>query len=119
MIKLTVKENFKPLEDLVRRARELEGQRSVSVTALLTPEFLSSCSRFASADEMFAASGFRIESAEDFNAIPDAEWDGFHQQQYFVFGLEKNVTSRLWRMGETATWSLNRGFRLRPNRGRS
>lgn len=77
MIKLTVKENFKPLEDLVRRARELEGQRSVSVTALLTPEFLSSCSRFASADEMFAASGFRIESAEDFNAIPDAEWDGF------------------------------------------
>ncbi|HEX3684997.1 MAG TPA: hypothetical protein VHU83_20855 [Bryobacteraceae bacterium] len=77
MIRVTTKENLQPLKDLARRARELEGRRNVPVTELLTPEFLSSCSRFASADEMFEASGFQIESAEDFKAIPDAEWNAF------------------------------------------
>jgi len=77
MLKVTVERNFKPLEDLVRRARESDGEHQISVANLLTPEFLARCSRFGSADELFESSGFRVQSAEDFAAIPDAEWDSF------------------------------------------
>jgi hypothetical protein len=37
-------------------------------------------SRFQSTDEMLAASGFKVDTAEDFAAIPDAEWDQFISQ---------------------------------------
>lgn len=77
MLKVTVEKNLKPLEDLVRRARELDGQHEISVANLLTPDFLGQCSRFKSADELFEASGFSVQSVEDFRAIPDAEWDTF------------------------------------------
>ncbi len=77
MLKVSVEENLKPLEDLARRAKELDGQHQVSIANLLTPEFLSQCSRFRSADELFEGSGFKVQSTEDFAAIPDAEWDTF------------------------------------------
>ena len=77
MLKVTVEENLRPLEDLARRARELHGQHEISVANLLTPDFLGQCSRFKSADELFDASGFSVQSVEDFKAIPDAEWDTF------------------------------------------
>lgn len=77
MINVTVKENLKPLEDLARRARELDGQRNVPLPELLTPGFMSNCSRFTSAQELFNSSGFKLDSPEDFKAIPDSEWDAF------------------------------------------
>lgn len=77
MLKVTVKKDLKPLEDLARRARQLDGQHQVSVASLLSPAFLGRCSRFKSADELFESSGFTIQSTEDFAAIPDAEWDSF------------------------------------------
>ena len=79
MLKVTVdvKGSLKPLEDLARRAEALDGEHSVSLADLLNPAFLRGCSRFQSADEMFEASGFKIESPEDFKAIPDTDWDTF------------------------------------------
>jgi hypothetical protein len=68
------------LRDLSRRLQALDGRHEIPLTELLTVGFLASCSRFTSADEMFALSGFKIESAEDFKAIPDAEWDSFIRQ---------------------------------------
>ncbi len=65
------------LTDIARRAESLSGNQNVLIPELLTPEFLSRCSRFLSADEMFEASGFKIDSAEDFASIPDSEWDSF------------------------------------------
>jgi hypothetical protein len=77
MLKISVTKNLKPLEDLARRARQLDGQHNVPIAELLTPQFLSSCCRFQSIEEMFEASGFKINSAEDFKSIPDREWDTF------------------------------------------
>ena len=77
MLKVTVERNIKPLGDLTRRAKELHGQHQVSIANLLTQGFLAGCSRFQTAEEFFEASGFCVESAEDFAAIPDAEWDSF------------------------------------------
>ena len=77
MLKVTVEKDLKPLDDLARRAQELDGQHEISIASLLTADFLGQCSRFKSADELFEASGFSVHSAEDFRAIPDAEWDTF------------------------------------------
>jgi len=67
----------KQLDDLAQRAERLDGTHSIPVPELLTPSFLAGCSKFASVDEMFQASGFKIESAEDFEAIPKSELDAF------------------------------------------
>jgi len=78
MLKITgMDELQKKLKDLSRRAEGLSGQQKVPIPELLTGEFLRQCSRFHSADEMFSASGFKIDSADDFAAIPDTEWDQF------------------------------------------
>lgn len=61
------------LEDLKNQAEEAEGTHSVSISELLTPEFLASCSAFSSIEELFEASGFKIESTNDFEAVPDSE----------------------------------------------
>lgn len=68
------------LEDLKNQVEEAEGAHSVSISELLTPEFLASCSAFSSVEELFEASGFKIESTEDFEAVPDSEWEWFIQQ---------------------------------------
>lgn len=78
MLKITGLEEFqRELDTMARRAESLSGNHNVPIPELLTPDFLSRCSRFHSAEEMFEASGFKIETAEDFAAIPDAEWDEF------------------------------------------
>jgi hypothetical protein len=78
MLKITgLDELQRKLDDLARNAQNLSGKQDVPITELLTPSFLSRCSRFQSAKELFEASGFKLESADDFAAIPHAEWDGF------------------------------------------
>jgi hypothetical protein len=69
------------LQKMTDNLREVEGTNEVPMSEILTPEFLSSCSRFTSLEEMFAASGFKVDSPEDFKAIPDDEWDDFIRQQ--------------------------------------
>jgi hypothetical protein len=77
MLKITSNGQLqKKLDDLDHNVKSLSGQQ-VPIPELLTPQFLGQCSRFQSAEEMFTASGFKIDSAEDFAAIPDAEWDEF------------------------------------------
>ena len=67
----------KQLDRMAKGAKELDGTHTVPMTELLSPGFVSSHTKFANAEEMFEASGFKIESQDDFAAIPDAEWDEF------------------------------------------
>jgi hypothetical protein len=80
MLNITVNRmgNFRQkLDDLSRRARELNGQHEVQLQDLMPTEFISGCSSYVSLEELFAASPFEINSSDDFKAIPDAEWDAF------------------------------------------
>jgi hypothetical protein len=72
-----LKEFSKKLDSLAKNAKELDGTHSVPVSELLTSSFISKHTRFSNANEMFEASGFKIESPEDFKAIPDDKWDDF------------------------------------------
>lgn len=77
MFKITgLDEAMKRLNDIQKKAEAINKQ-SVPISEVLTPAFLQRCTPFASADEMYEASGFKIESAEDFAAVPDDEWDAF------------------------------------------
>ena len=65
------------LDQLAKNAQSLDGEHNVPVSELLTDSFISRHTSFSSVDEMFKASGFTIETQEDFAAIPDAEWDNY------------------------------------------
>ncbi|MDM8356379.1 hypothetical protein [Pandoraea communis] len=68
------------LRDLGNRVNELNGEHAVPMSELFPPAFLNACSRFSTVDELFSASGFTVNSPEDFAAIPDGDWDTFISQ---------------------------------------
>ena len=68
------------LAELAEEARRAYGFQ-ISIEELMPSEFISECSSFASIDDLFAASPFKLDSWADFNAIPDTEWDAFISSQ--------------------------------------
>ena len=75
-IKITGLDELKrQLETLKRNAQNLSGP--VAFEDLFPPEFMRRYTDFKTIDEMADASGWKVESTEDFEAIPDAEWDAF------------------------------------------
>lgn len=77
MFKITgLDEAMKKLNDLQKKAESI-NQQSVPISEVLTPAFLQRHTPFGSADEMYESSGFKIETAEDFAAVPDDEWNAF------------------------------------------
>jgi hypothetical protein len=81
MFKLEIKgldEAQQRLDDMTKRAAELDGkQQSVSLGNLLNDGFIAAHSKYASFDELLAASPFKVKTKEDFEAIPDGEWDTY------------------------------------------
>lgn len=80
MIKFEVKgldKLNKKLDDLAEKAKNLDGKHKIPLNELLNPTFISQCTRFATAEEMFDASGFKLDTQEDLAAIPDEKMDHF------------------------------------------
>src|SRR5574340_1214906 len=78
MLKITgLEELTRKLDDLAESANDLHGTHSVPVGEMLTPDFVHAHTRFANVDEFFDASGFKVDSTEDFEAIPTEELDKF------------------------------------------
>jgi hypothetical protein len=67
----------KKLKQLAQNARALGDTKSASLTDILTPQFMSGNTRFQTAGEFFEASGFKIESQADFEALPEDKLDAF------------------------------------------
>jgi hypothetical protein len=74
-----LKELQRRLETLASNIRAVEGTNEVPTSEALSPEFLAAHTRFTSIQELFNASGFIVETPEDFKAIPDEQWDVFIQ----------------------------------------
>jgi hypothetical protein len=77
MFKVTA--DFSGLERLQRKLEKVSGPHDVPVSELFGPAFMAEHTQFVSIDEMFAASGFKADSPEDFAKIPDDAWDKFVQ----------------------------------------
>ncbi len=67
----------KNLDKLKKNLEGISGMSEVKLVDLMNSEFITKCSKYSSLEELFAASGFKIESKEDFAKIPDDEWDAF------------------------------------------
>ena len=65
------------LNRLSENAQTMDGEHAVSFTDLFPPDFMEAHTDFGTLEELFEASGFTVESTEDFEAIPDAKWDAF------------------------------------------
>lgn len=75
------------LEKLQKNLKEMDGTQEVKLTDLMNESFISTCSKFSSIEELIDASGYKVESKEDFEAIPDDEWDDF---------IKNNTTYENW-----------------------
>jgi len=69
------KELQKQLKDMERKARELEKGVNVSFEELFNENFMSKYTKFNSFEDFLTAGNFDVESQEDFEAIPDEEFD--------------------------------------------
>src|SRR2546425_2142749 len=78
MLKITGLDQLqRKLKRLEQNAASLHGTHEVPLTELMHPVFMRSCSSFQSFQGMLDASPFKVQTAEDFKAIPDAEWDAY------------------------------------------
>lgn len=75
------------LKQLQKNLEKISETTQVTLVELMPSQFISNCSRFNSLEELFEASGFKIDSPEDFAAIPDDEWDIF---------IKENTTYEDW-----------------------
>jgi len=92
----------KKLDKLAKNAEGLDGSHTVSMTDILTPGFISEHTRFANADELFEASGFKCHSQEAFEAIPEAELDKFIQSESSFSSWQEmlGAAGREWAIGK-------------------
>jgi len=63
------------LNDMAKKAEELDGENEVPVTELCNPSFMKKHTSYASFDELLKDGGYEVESVEDFEAIPEDEFD--------------------------------------------
>ena len=71
---LKIKSNVGQLK---KNLEQISNTKQLRFDELFTPEFLSEHTSFTSLEDMFDKSGFKVESADDFKAIPDQEWEDF------------------------------------------
>lgn len=87
-VKITgFKELEKTFKKMERNIDEFNDKKTVSMSELFDGGFLSAHSSFKTFDEMMTASGFKCESQEDFNAIPEDQFDAF---------ISANTTFQSW-----------------------
>lgn len=65
----------KQLDKISKAAKDLEGTQSVDISLLLTSKFLRKHSRFSSFSELLEAGNFQVNSQEEFEAIPESDFD--------------------------------------------
>ena len=67
----------KNLQNLADKAEGLSGEHQVSFEDLFVEDFMKSNTKFASFNGLLDESPFTVDTPEDFEAIPDAEFDTY------------------------------------------
>lgn len=65
----------KRLKDLERRAKESDGEHEVRFDELFSGEFMRKKTKFDSINDFFDATGFKIDTQQDFDDLPEDELD--------------------------------------------
>lgn len=72
-----MKNGFKSLEKLADNLKNLDRKQSVSLEVLFNEGFIQTHTDFESIDDLFEKAGFKVESEQDFAAIPQEDIDAF------------------------------------------
>jgi hypothetical protein len=63
------------LNDIARRADGMDGENEVPVTELCNPSFMKEHTSYSSFEDLLEDGGYEVTSPEDFEAVPDDEFD--------------------------------------------
>ena len=63
------------LNRIRRNVRAIDGTNHVPVTEMFPPAFMRQYTDVGSFEELIEVGGFAVRTPEEFEAIPDAEWD--------------------------------------------
>ncbi|WP_460152793.1 hypothetical protein [Pseudomonas sp. S2_B07] len=74
---MSFKIDLSGFDKLKQNIETLAATTEVKLGDMMNPAFVSAHSSFANLDDLVNGSGFKVETAEDFKAIPDDEWDIF------------------------------------------
>lgn len=67
----------KELEKLTEQAENLHGENEVPMDELFTNGFMQTHTDFESLEEFFSNSPWEVETKDDFNKIPQSEFDAY------------------------------------------
>lgn len=72
---MPIKNDLTGLKKLAENARKLHGEQQVPLLELFNPEFMSKHTKSPDFLSFCESAGYKVETAEDFKAIPDGPWD--------------------------------------------
>ncbi|WP_065614924.1 hypothetical protein [Pseudomonas moraviensis] len=78
---MPIKMDLSGLKRLTENAKALSGTTEVPFLEIMSPEFISSVSRFDSFDSFVKGAGYTVLTVDDLKAIPDEPWDEFVRQE--------------------------------------
>nr|WP_315248264.1 hypothetical protein [uncultured Duganella sp.] len=96
------------LDRVIKNVKQMKGPQNVSLPDLMPARFVAACSEFSSLQALFDASPFKIDSAADFAAIPDADWDAYIAEKTSYPSWEAMQRAAI---GEFARAKLTAGLR--------
>ena len=68
---------IKEFEELKSKFKQLEERNKMSFEELFPDDFIKKHTKSKNLNDFFKNSGFKIDSAEDFAAIPDNSWEEY------------------------------------------
>lgn len=78
---MPVKMDLSGLKRLTDNAKALDGTNEVPFLEIMSPEFISSISRFDSFDSFAKGAGYTVLTVDDLKAIPDEPWNEFIRKE--------------------------------------
>ncbi|CAH8206323.1 hypothetical protein [Vibrio aestuarianus] len=85
------------LHKLFSNLKALDERKFVELGTVLNTQFFTKHTRFNNFDEFIKTSGFKVESQEDFKAIPDDEFDSFVSENT-PFSSWKNMQVKAFKL---------------------
>lgn len=74
---MPIKVRLDGFKKLAENAEKLDGINTVNLAELLNDGFVSSHSNFKSFDDLLSASPFKATTPDEFDAIPNEQWDEY------------------------------------------
>ncbi|TKX69257.1 hypothetical protein [Halorubrum sp. SP9] len=83
-----IDEAIDELEELRASAEKMDGENEMAITDLFPPRFMTQYSEYEDFGEFIEDSPWTVESADDFEGIPEDEWDDYVRENTTFDGWE-------------------------------